>query len=392
MLLYLILILLGLSFIIYFSQVMALRKKLNERIHENFTPPVSVIKPLKGLDDNLFDNLESFCRQNYPDYEVILSLENKNDPAYRVAEKIRNKYPDKVTIVIDNSNKALNPKIKNMIKAYRISKYDYFLISDSNVCVEHDYLRKTVSSMNEEVGLVTNLIVGTGGKSLGSILENLQLNSFIILSVCFLDKFLKMPCSIGKSMLMRKKDFEEIGGFSLVQDVLAEDYLIGKLMHEKGKKVVLSNYMIKNVNEYWSIKRFLNRHTRWAKIRWKIGGVKYFSEPLTNPVMIASIIPLFYAFSNLSLISLTLFALSVLIKTTGDYLVMKMIKQNPGKKILLSPLKDLLSGIIWFVPFLTSKVNWRGNLYLISENTILLPVMDSSLKRTYLKFKTLFSH
>ncbi|ODA44367.1 Ceramide glucosyltransferase [Thermodesulfovibrio sp. N1] len=389
MLLWLILILLGLSFIIYFFQVLALRKKLSEEIPNSFTQPISIIKPLKGLDDNLFDNIESFCKQDYPEYEVILSLENRNDPAYRVAEKIRNKYPDRVTIVIDNSSKALNPKVKNMMKAYRISKYDYFLISDSNVCVEDDYLRKTVSSMTEDVGLVTNLIVGVGGKSFGAVLENLQLNSFIILSVCLLDKFLKMPCSIGKSMLMRKKDFEEIGGFNAVQDVLAEDYLIGKLMHEKGKKVVLSNYMIKNINEYWSIKRFFNRHTRWAKIRWKIGGVKYFTEPLANPVFIASLIPLFYAFSNLSLI---LLLLSVLIKTTGDYLVMRMIKEKPGIQIMFSPIKDLMSGIIWFVPFITSKVNWRGNLYLISENTVLMPVTDSSLKRTYLKLKTIFSH
>jgi ceramide glucosyltransferase len=389
MLLWVILILLGLSFIIYFLQVSALRKKLKEKAPNSFTSPISIIKPLKGLDDNLFDNLESFCKQDYPEYEVILSLENRNDPAYRVAEKIKNKYPDRVTIVIDNSSKALNPKVRNMMTAYKISKYDYFLISDSNVYVDSDYLKKTSASMSEDVGLITNLIVGTGGKSFGAVLENLKLNSFILLSVCLLDKFLKMPCSIGKSMLMRKKDFEEIGGFSAVQDVLAEDYLIGKLIHEKGKKVVLSNYMIENVNEYWSIKRFFNRHTRWAKIRWKIGGVKYFTEPLTNPVFIASLITLFYAFSNLSLI---LLLLSVLIKTTGDYFVMRMIKQKPGIQMILSPIKDLISGIIWFVPFITSKVNWRGNLYLISENTVLMPVTDSSLKRTYLKLKTIFSH
>jgi ceramide glucosyltransferase len=389
MLLWVILILLGLSFIIYFLQVSALRKKLKEKAPNSFTSPISIIKPLKGLDDNLFDNLESFCKQDYPEYEVILSLENRNDPAYRVAEKIKNKYPDRVTIVIDNSSKALNPKVRNMMTAYKISKYDYFLISDSNVYVDSDYLKKTSASMSEDVGLITNLIVGTGGKSFGAVLENLKLNSFILLSVCLLDKFLKIPCSIGKSMLMRKKDFEEIGGFSAVQDVLAEDYLIGKLIHEKGKKVVLSNYMIENVNEYWSIKRFFNRHTRWAKIRWKIGGVKYFTEPLTNPVFIASLITLFYAFSNLSLI---LLLLSVLIKTTGDYFVMRMIKQKPGIQMILSPIKDLISGIIWFVPFITSKVNWRGNLYLISENTVLMPVTDSSLKRTYLKLKTIFSH
>lgn len=378
-----------LSFSIYFLQILALRRKLRENYSSDFLPPVSIIKPLKGLDDNLFDNLESFCQQNYPEYEIILSLEDYNDPAYRVAEKIKNRYPDKVIIVIDNSSKALNPKVKNMTAAYRQMKYEYFLISDSNVFVESDYLKKTMAYMTEGVGLVTNLIVGVRGKSLGAILENLQLNSFILLSVCLLDKFLKIPCSIGKSMLVRKSDFEEIGGFRAVENVLAEDYLIGKLMHERGKKVVLSNYTIKNVNEYWSIKRFLNRHTRWAKIRWKIGGAKYFIEPLTNPIFIAFFLLLLCAFSSLSII---LFLSSALIKLTGDLLVISMLKEKKGLGVILIPVKDLLTGIIWLTPFITSKVNWRGNLYVVSKNTLLMPAEENSFKRTYLKLRTIFSH
>lgn len=389
MTLWIFLCLVSLSFLIYFFQVLALRKKLKERNFSINLPAISIIKPLKGLDDNLFDNLESFCLQDYPEYEVILSLENQNDPAYRVAEKIRNKYPEKVKIVIDNSSKALNPKVRNMITAYRISKYDYFLISDSNVFVDSDYLRKTVSSMTEEVGLVTNLIVGTRGKSIGAILENLQLNSFIILSVCLLDKFLKMPCSIGKSMLMRKKDFEDIGGFGAIRDVLAEDYQIGRLIHEKGKKVVLSNYLIKNINEYWSIKRFLNRHTRWAKIRWKIGGVKYFTEPLVNPIFVSFFISILSGISSLSAI---LFLSSVSMKIMLDLFVIRMLKQKIGLEIMLIPLKDLINGIIWFVPFFTSKVNWRGNKYVISKNTVLAVAHENSFMRNYLKLKTIFSH
>ncbi len=389
MILWIFLGLISLTFLIYFFQILALRKKLKEKIFSIHLPAISIIKPLKGLDDNLFDNLESFCLQDYPEYEIILSLENQNDPAYRVAEKIRNKYPDKVKIVIDNSSKALNPKVRNMITAYRISKYDYFLISDSNVFVDSDYLRKTASSMTEEVGLVTNLIVGTRGKSIGAIFENLQLNSFIILSVCLLDKFLKMPCSIGKSMLMRKKDFEEIGGFGAIRDVLAEDYQIGRLIHEKGKKVVLSNYLIKNINEYWSIKRFLNRHTRWAKIRWKIAGVKYFTEPLVNPIFMAFFITIVSGISSLSAI---LFLSSASIKIMLDLFVIRMLKQKIGLEIILIPLKDLINGIIWFVPFFTSKVNWRGNKYVISKNTVLAPAHENSFMRTYLRLKTIFSH
>lgn len=386
MILWIVLSLVFLSLSVYVFQLLALRRKMQERYSSKNLPPISIIKPLKGLDDNLFDNLESFCKQDYPEYEIILSLQDINDPAYRVAEKIRSKYPELVKIVIDKSYGALNPKVKNMFSAYHASKYEYFLISDSNVFVDSYYLKKTVSAMTPDTGLVTNLIMGEGGKTLGAKLENLHLNSFIILSVCFLDKFLKMPCSIGKSMLLRKSDFEEIGGFNSVKDVLAEDYLIGKLMHEKGKKVALCSYIIKNINEYWSFKRFLNRHTRWAKIRWKIAGAKYFTEPLSNPIFLSSIIPFLDGFSK---ISLSVFLMVVLLKITFDLYVGKVIKSTTGISAILIPVKDLLVALMWFVPIVNCKINWRENIYKIGKDTVIIPhENNSSLKLIFNKLRT----
>ncbi len=378
------LVVVGLS--VYVAQIIALRRKLNETYSSDFLPPVSIIKPLKALDDNLFDNLESFCNQDYPEYEVILSLQDYNDPAYRVAEKIRNKYPHMVKIVIDNSSIALNPKVKNMISSYYASRYEYFLISDSNVMVDKDYLRKTVSAMTPDVGLVTNLITGVGEKSVGATLENLQLNSFIILGVSFLDKFLRMPCSIGKSMLMRKRDFEEIGGWSAVKNVLAEDYIIGKLMHESGKRVVLCNYMVKNVNEYWTMGRFFNRHTRWAKIRWKIAGPKYFTEPLSNPLFLSLAIPAIDGFSSLSLSFLSILTG---LKIAMDIYIGRLLKTPLGLSSILIPVKDLFVGLIWFIPFFNCKINWRDNLYTIGKNTVITPYEgNSSLRFIYNKLKS----
>jgi ceramide glucosyltransferase len=175
------------------------------------------------------------------------------------------------------------------------AKYEQILISDSNVMVGKDYLKETARHMRDpRVGLVTNIIRGVRARSFGSLLENLHLNSFIIGSVCFLDHYLHMPCVIGKSMLMRKRDLEAIGGFNAVKDVLAEDYVIGKLIHEQGKKVVLSDYTINNINEFWSLRKFMNRHTRWGKLRWQIGGMKSFSE-LIGTLFMAS-----YLFSPVS--------------------------------------------------------------------------------------------
>ena len=250
--------------------------------------PVSILKPLKGLDDGLFDNLESFCNLDYPQYELIFALQNHNDQAYKVVSKIKEKYPSKdITIVVEHCNEGLNPKVNNLIPAHQRAKYGLILISDSNVRVENNYLTAITRHMDDpSVGLVSNMIRGVSGRSLGAIMENLHLNSFIVGSVCFLDKYLRMPCVIGKSMLMRKAELEAIGGFRSVKDFLAEDYIIGERIHRLGKKVILSSHLINNVNEYWGIKRFINRHTRWGKLRWQIGGAKYLSELAGNAVFI----------------------------------------------------------------------------------------------------------
>jgi ceramide glucosyltransferase len=227
------------------------------------------------------------------------------------------------------------------------------------------------------VGLVTNLIRGTGGRTLGSLLENLHLNSFIVGSVCFLDRFLNMPCVVGKSMLMRKKDLEAIGGFPAVKDVLAEDYIIGREMHKAGKRVVVSNHLINNVNQYWSVKRFLNRHTRWGKLRWKIGGIQYLSELMANPVFTAWIAVLLFGPSQMTL---SFACLVAALKTMGDLFQGKWTGSDLNPlQYLLVPIKDLLIGLIWFVPILSNTVVWRGNRYLIARDSRLAPVPESGI-------------
>jgi ceramide glucosyltransferase len=242
--------------------------------------------------------------------------------------------------------------------------------------VDRNYLQEiTRHTADPSVGLVNNLIRGVGGRSIGAILENLHLNSFIIGSVSFLDRFLGMPCVIGKSMLMKKDDLEVLGGLVAFKDILAEDFIIGREMQRSGKKVVLSNYLVSNVNEYWGIKRFLNRHTRWSKLRWKIGGAKYLSELLANPVFIATLPVLLKGPSRETL---SFAALIGLIKVLGDSLLGRTIEsaaagtyRHKQSRLIyfLAPVKDIFIGMLWFVPLLSSTVVWRGNRYVIRQDS-----------------------
>lgn len=363
----------------YLLQIVAVRSYTapsnsgeGERLPQSFSP-VSILKPLKGIDDGLFDNLESFCNLDYPQYELIFALQNQNDPANRVVKKLKEKYPSKdMTIVVEHCDEGLNPKVNNLIPAYKRAKHDLILISDSNVRVEKDYLADISHYMDDpSVGLVSNMIRGVSGRSLGALMENLHLNSFIVGSVCFLDKYLKMPCVVGKSMLMRKAELEAIGGFRSVKDFLAEDYIIGERIHALGKRVVLSSHLINNVNEYWGVKRFINRHTRWGKLRWQIGGAKYFSELACNAVFM-SFMPM--VIMPISKASLLLPATVGALKIVHAFYIGKKLRAEINPLLyLLSPVKDLIIGFIWFVPILSNTVAWRGNRYIIGKNSMLSP-------------------
>ncbi len=386
----------SIGLIVYLFQVKAayslLRKKpkLDDQatvLKMDFNPPVSILKPLKGLDDNLFDNLESFCTQNYAEYEILFCLQDLNDPAYKIAKKIQDKYPNRsISIIIEKCDAGLNPKVNNLIPAYRKARHRYILISDSNVMVDGNYLREIVRLAAEpSVGLVSNLIHGCGGRSVGAIFENLHLNSFVMGSVSFLDRYLGIPCVIGKSMLMKKDDLEALGGLTAFKDILAEDFIIGREMQKNGKKVVLANYLVSNVNQYWGIKRFLNRHTRWGKLRWKIGGMKYLSELLANPVFMATL-PVLFNGPSRETFSLT--ALTGLVKIIGDFVLGKTIESSanrtyvhrqPPSIYFLVPIKDIIIGILWFVPLFSSTVVWRGNRYWIGQDSHLSLCPDTGI-------------
>jgi ceramide glucosyltransferase len=361
------------------------RNQTSNVVHPGrYYPPISILKPLRGLGSNLFENLESFCIQDYPQYEIIFSLQDHNDPACKVALEIKEKYPDRdITVLVKRCEAGLNPKVNNLLPAYEIARYEYILISDSDVFADKDYVKEIIKYMeNPQVGLVSNIEWGVG-RSVGCIFDNNHLNSFVIGGVCFLDRFFKEPWTFGGSMLMRKSDMESIGGLTAVKDFLAEDVIIRNKMKKMGKKIILSSYIIKKVNEDRGIREFLNRLTRWGQLRWRIGGVRYFSELFTNSVFMAYL-PIFIWEPSKLTVS---FAMAVSsLKVIGNIYLDSLVRGEIADRTLsreprivqfsplwylLSPLNDLIMGIIWFVPLFSNTVMWRGNSFRISKDSAL---------------------
>ena len=338
---------------------------------------MSILKPLKGVDDRLLDNLESFCRLDYPRYEIVFCVQGASDPALRVARKVKEMHPEReIVVVVGDCHAGLNPKVNNMMPGYAAARYPFVLISDSNVAPAPGYLREAMAHFRDpSVGLVSHLVRGTGAKTLGARLENQHLNTFILPSVSLLDRMFGMPCVVGKSMLMRRADLDAMGGLASVKDYLAEDYVLGEMFRKAGKKVVISGSPVDNVNVYRTLRQFLSRHARWNRMRFSIAGAGYFAELFTNPVglsllMVAAAPGDAEAWSVAGVVAAA--------KMAMDYGMQRMLgDRSSAGWVLLGPIRDVLAGGLWFSAFFSQNVEWRGRTLRVTRGSRLVPVGEA---------------
>ena len=359
------------SFYFVFRALVIDKKKIASPF--SFAPPVSILKPLQGLDSELEKNLEAFCHLDYPDYEMIFCFKNAKDPAYPLAEKLKQNCGNiPVKIVVDPTFYGYNPKIDNLVAGINEAKNDLILISDGDIRPDRDYLKELANYFQDpQVGLVTNLIGGKGNRSLGAILENLYLNSFVIGSVTSVNYAFKWPCVVGKSMIFKKSDIEKIGGILSFKDFLAEDYLIGRGLQKMGKKVLISPHIVSCINTHRSLKKFLNRHFRWTLLRYRLSTPAYLCELLVNPIFFSLILFFTSRFSLGSfflLITVTIY--KILLEALQGKAILERFKILP---YLFVPVKDLIFGFLWFTPFVKRSVTWRDHKLIMKRYTELEP-------------------
>ncbi len=328
-----------------------------------WTPPVSILKPITGWEDGLQANLETFIHQDYPDYEIIFCLQDADDPAVTLLRELQLRHPARsLSIVVGDYSQGLNPKICNLIPGYRRARNDLVLISDANVSVHAGYLREAVSHMRDPgVGLVSHVVRGAQGATLGADLDNGYLNSFIVGSVALFDR-LGISCVIGKSMLMRRRDLEALGGLEVVQDYLAEDFALAARFARAGLRVVISPSPVDRVAIYTGVLTFLRRYTRWSAMRRTISGPMYLLEPLANPTAIAvALAAAAVAGWGPANPTIAVAGAAVGLKMAFDA-GSQILMGAPlrARHVLLTPLRDLLLLYIWAAGYRTRTITWRS--------------------------------
>lgn len=359
-------------FVVHLMVAFSLKRTAPVQIHDDV--PVSILKPLKGVDEALEDNLRAILKQDHLRFEVIFGSEDPSDPALLVARRLKKEHPQlSITIVSGCSSRGYNPKVRLLKSLLARAKHDWILVSDSNVRPEPGYLRAMQAVQSASgASLVHSRLSGVGAKGWGGRLEELQLNTWVTAAIQ-LGTLFRRPCVIGKSMLMRRTSLEKVGGFEGVEDVLAEDYCLGQRFHAAGQLVAMCNQPLPVMVGRPGLKGFFNRHVRWGQMRRHLAPAAFLLELFSNPT------PLFFAlviWSSPPLAHLALFG--VLLKWTGEtVLYVKGTHQPSLRTIAVLPARDCLMPLMWCLSATYRRVNWRGTHLRVSAGSRLSPCTAS---------------
>lgn len=339
-----------------------------------FWEPISILKPLKGYDSGLEENLRTFLQLDYPSYEILLSVATVEDQAYLTAKRLIETNPHvAATLIVDPTHLGPNPKVNNMVKAYETAKNDLILISDSNVRVEKDYLKRLSRyTRDREVGMVTATVSGTKAKGLGGKLEAVFLNSFYARWMKFLF-FVGKPCVVGKSMLFRKSVAQRFGGISILSRYLAEDYMAGEAVKRLGLKVILAEDPVPQIIGHLKFKDFWSRHIRWGRIRKSQAFIAFMVEPFLLST-VSSILGCLVFKSIFHLSALHFFTWQMIFWFVCE--IPTLIKSR--SKITLEVmviwlLRELLAFPLWIHIAIGNTVQWRGKKLKIEVGGLLAP-------------------
>jgi len=363
------------------ATVAALRFFGGERARElpNYTPPVSLLKPVRGLDFGSYENFASFCRLDYPKYEILFAVNDERDPAVPVIEQVIAEFPERrVRLLVGAEDLGANRKVNKLARLAREAQNDVLVLTDGDVRVGPNYLREVVAPLaDEKIGAVTSFYRAIAEPNLWAELEAVGASSDFFAGVLMARWTEGIHFGLGASIATTKMWIGKMGGLEAIAGILADDYELGNRIARAGGAVLLSREAVWTMYPAQTPSSFWGHQMRWARTIRLCRPFSYVGLLLTQglpwTLLAALIAPAeWVAISYLLAYVVLRF---VMAWTVGVWGVEDDVLR---KKIWLVPLRDALSFVIWLASFGSNRIRWGSVEYLVRDGQMIPILVDKA--------------
>ncbi len=343
-----------------------------------FSPPVSLLKPLDGAEPNLEAHIESFFKQDYPHFEILFCSRSATDSGLEIARHVALRYPHIPASFLSTGEETyINAKVSSLELMHSVARHDLFIISDSDVRVEPNYIRDVAAPFSDEsVGAVTCLYRGVADRGLWSKLEATGMSVEMTAGVLTANLLEGMKFALGPTMAVRRRSVESMGGFGVLGPYCSDDFLLGAAVAAQGQTVVLSQHIIDHIILNLSFAASVRHQTRWMKSTRFSRPLGHLGTALTFSIPFGLLAGLAALAMHRPLLALVVLAYSVANRMILAALVgsLAVRERQLLRTVLLYPIRDLLGFICWAASYAGSTILWRGRRYRLSRGGLMHPV------------------
>src|ERR1017187_3526963 len=339
-----------------------------------FTPPVSILKPIRGLDPEAYENFASFCRQDYPDYGFLFCVGDREDPALPLIDELIREFPERrIRVLFGSGRNAANDKVAKLARLVSEAQHEHVVISDSDVRVRPDYLRTVMAPLADpKIGAVTSFYLPIEERTFVDRLQSVGMMSDFYAGIVVAWQLDGVKFALGPTIATTRARLAAFGGYESIENRPADDLLVGRLIADQGVEVELSRYPVETVADYHSIKDLIYKRLRWITVMrfmrpWGHFGL-VFTHGLPWALAAVAVHPSWtVAAAYLGLYFATRCAITATIAVWG------LKQRSYWRKMALIPLWDAMAFLIWVASFARRSIRWRGSDYYIRGGT-LVPV------------------
>ena len=344
--------------------IAALRYLAVRRPEPRSTEPVSILKPLAGLDADLESNLRTFFEQDYPSFEILFAVREADDPAVPVVEKLRQEYPNVPSrLLITGEPPYPNAKVFSLDRMMSASAHDVLVMSDSDIRVTPRLLRTIAAEFQDpKLGIATCPYRAVAGPSFWSRLEAIGMNTDFLAGILVARMLEGMRFAVGPTIAARRQALESIGGFDRLKDYLAEDFVMGKFAAEAGHGVSLSSYVIEHhIGTSPDFGHNAAHRIRWTRSTRRSRPAGYLGQLFTMPVPLALLVTAWNPWWWPVLL------VTMAIRGVAAWTVAELVLHARVNWLLL-PLEDIAGFCFWIAGFFGNTITWRGRRYRLESD------------------------